>query len=272
MRKQAAKELLSFGNSCRATVFLHGVFGSSRDFADLIDPITRRTQRPSIAMDLLNHGSAPAVFQRMSYSDLAENVKDRIDEMKLGKVDLVGHSMGGKVAQALLLKYPDRFARVVILDTAPFVYNHSAGILKLIQRLSEVNMVDMKSAEELSANLATTFKDAPFISQLVRNTNINAEGRLEWNFNVPAIAQNCFNIVCAEFPPKKYVNAESSDKAVLFIKGEKSKYIEGESLEAAKKVFPNARFETVQGTGHLLHLEKPEQVINLISDELCRAD
>ena len=65
----------------------------------------------------------------MSYSEMARDVlafMDRIAEKNEGehnsKAVLVGHSMGGKVAQSLALMHPERVAGLVVLDIAPVRY------------------------------------------------------------------------------------------------------------------------------------------------------
>lgn len=60
----------------------------------------------------------------MSYSEMARDVLAFMDRSVLGheKAVIVGHSMGGKVAQALALMHPERVAGLVVLDIAPVRY------------------------------------------------------------------------------------------------------------------------------------------------------
>ena len=75
----------------------------------------------------------------MSYSEMARDVLafmdgvvgrrandiDDDDNNRSGRAVLVGHSMGGKVAQCLALMHPDRVAGLVVLDIAPVRYRSS---------------------------------------------------------------------------------------------------------------------------------------------------
>jgi len=58
----------------------------------------------------------------MSYSDMARDVLAFIDKISSEKAVIVGHSMGGKVAQSLALMAPQRVAGLVVLDIAPVRY------------------------------------------------------------------------------------------------------------------------------------------------------
>ena len=58
----------------------------------------------------------------MSYSEMARDVLAFIDKISSEKAVIVGHSMGGKVAQSLALMAPDRVAGLVVLDIAPVRY------------------------------------------------------------------------------------------------------------------------------------------------------
>ena len=67
----------------------------------------------------------------MSYSEMARDVLAFMDGVLPepppsgsggGRAVLVGHSMGGKVAQCLALMHPDRVAGLVVLDIAPVRY------------------------------------------------------------------------------------------------------------------------------------------------------
>ena len=58
------------------------------------------------------------------------------------------------------------------------------------------------------------------------------------------------------------------EKEVLFIGGKNSNYINSEDHIVINNFFPNAKIEMVEGAGHWIHAEKPEEFLTLINDFL----
>jgi pimeloyl-ACP methyl ester carboxylesterase len=79
------------------------------------------TSRPVVAVDLRGHGSSewPGVY---SIAGMARDVADLLGVLGVldvsgdGRVDLVGHSLGGLVALRVAAEHPDRVRRLVLED------------------------------------------------------------------------------------------------------------------------------------------------------------
>jgi pimeloyl-ACP methyl ester carboxylesterase len=95
-----------------AVVLLHGLGSGARTWATFQEHLLPRR---SIALDLPGHGASP---HRSAYSfeSMAEEVLAYLDD---DVVDVVGHSLGGGVAQFMAMRAPDRIRRLVIEDAAP---------------------------------------------------------------------------------------------------------------------------------------------------------
>jgi pimeloyl-ACP methyl ester carboxylesterase len=104
-------------------LLLHGLLGSKRNFSSLGRMLGIQLDQPRriLGVDLRNHGDSQHA-ECMSYVEMAQDVIEFLDSQKLEKIVLVGHSMGGKVAQALALLYPHRVEGLVVLDIAPVKY------------------------------------------------------------------------------------------------------------------------------------------------------
>lgn len=70
-----------------------------------------------IAPDQIGFGksSKPEAYQ-FSFQGLAENTRKLLDELKIEKAAVVGHSMGGMLATRFALMYPERVSRLVLVN------------------------------------------------------------------------------------------------------------------------------------------------------------
>ena len=94
---------------------LHGFTGSGLDWA----PIAERLMRPIFAPDLLGHGSSPAPNDVESYrmERVVEHCASWCDELRT--VDIIGYSMGGRVALRLASVLGVRLRRLVLISASP---------------------------------------------------------------------------------------------------------------------------------------------------------
>src|ERR1700758_4767210 len=87
-----------------AVVFLHGIGGSARIWAPQIASFAAAGFRP-VALDMLGYGPREPV-DRMDFDLLAADVESQIARLDLDRPIIVGHSMGGMLAQTLLRRGP----------------------------------------------------------------------------------------------------------------------------------------------------------------------
>ena len=106
-------------------LFLHGLLGSKRNFATLGKTLGIQLDKPRrvLGVDLRNHGDTLPWSESMSYPQMAKDVINFLDSQNIRKVVLVGHSMGGKIAQALALLHPEYVEGLVVIDIAPVKYS-----------------------------------------------------------------------------------------------------------------------------------------------------
>ena len=77
-----------------------------------------------IIPDLRGHGNT-LPGKKMDIVTLAEDMQLLLDHLKIGKLVVIGHSMGGLVAQALYERIPERIIALGLWNTAakmPFGY------------------------------------------------------------------------------------------------------------------------------------------------------
>ena len=116
-------------------IVLHGLFGSANNWNSFAR--TMSNQRQVICVDLRNHGNSPW-HSTHSYDDLATDVAMMLDQ----PADIIGHSMGGKAAMVLALRYPKLVNKLIVADISPIRYNYSQ-----ISIINTLLAIDLNKAE-----------------------------------------------------------------------------------------------------------------------------
>ena len=97
-------------------LFLHGIGGNCHSFDWQLPAFADRWR--ATAWDMPGYGES-APLDEMNFEDLAHAVARLLDHLKAPTATLVGHSMGGMVAQEFMVHYPGRTSAVVLSGTSP---------------------------------------------------------------------------------------------------------------------------------------------------------
>jgi len=130
-------ELEDEGRGARPFVLVHGFTGSRDDFREHVPQLARLGR--TIALDQRGHGGSTNSGRAEDYTldGLVEDLAAAFDALKLARVDLLGHSLGGMVTLRYALAHPERVASLVLMDTSaspirmPFSEKARAGIAAL---------------------------------------------------------------------------------------------------------------------------------------------
>jgi 3-oxoadipate enol-lactonase len=107
------------GAGGRPLLLVHGFTGAKEDFTPWLDRLAD-TGWHAVAPDLRGHGasSKPAAVTAYSFEILADDVLSLADALGWGRFVLLGHSMGGMVAQFMARKAEARLAGLILMDTS----------------------------------------------------------------------------------------------------------------------------------------------------------
>ena len=110
-------EVEQWGHGDRPLVLVHGYTGSRDDWLEQLPPLSEHGL--TIALDLRGHGGSANTGDAADYTfaQLADDVMLALDALSIERCDLLGHSMGGIVAQLVTLEQPDRISSLILMDT-----------------------------------------------------------------------------------------------------------------------------------------------------------
>ncbi|MFL1407615.1 alpha/beta fold hydrolase [Marinobacter sp. M1N3S26] len=245
-------------------VLLHGLFGSLENLGGVNQRLQDGWQVHGL--DLRNHGRS-AHTDTMDYPAMAEDVVAYLDEQGIDRACLLGHSMGGKTAMQVALTYPERVKRLIVADIAPVTYHprHDA----ILEGMKNLDLSSVKSRSDADQALQE-YVEVPEVRMfLLKNlVRVSAEEKADnpdtfrWRLNLPVIDACYQNLADAPEGEGPF------EGPVLFIKGAESAYIQRKHRERIDTLFPTARVEEIEGTGHWLHAEKPDEFARRCRDFL----
>ncbi|MFD1883786.1 alpha/beta fold hydrolase [Paracoccus pacificus] len=232
----------------------HGLFGSGRNLNGLARRLA--TDRLVVSVDMRNHGDSPHDPDH-SYSAMAADLAQVIEAYG-GLADVAGHSMGGKAAMTLALTRPELVRRLAVLDIAPFGYDHSQ--MFYIDAMQAVDLAGLTLRSEADRRLAEHMGEPGVRAFLLQSLDLKSDPP-RWKFNLPVLRAQMDNIV--GWPEGLPVAAFTGP--ALFLAGVTSDYCAGAGIEAIRRWFPQAEIRWIDGAGHWLHADQPEQVADQLA-------
>ena len=116
----------AFGDGAGDTLVLcHGYTGSLIDFSLQVEQLAAETQRRVVSLTQRGHGYSTRCGNLESYSFdiLTDDLIAFIEQISPGRpVDLLGHSMGGRVVLGLALARPDLISSLILMDTSAWSF------------------------------------------------------------------------------------------------------------------------------------------------------
>jgi len=237
-------------------VLIHGLFGSYENLGVIERSLSEQYQ--VINVDVRNHGRSEH-RDEMSYPAMADDLAQTLDELNISQAAVLGHSMGGKMAMAFALKYPERVSKLILADIAPVTYppRHNS----IFAGLTAVDLTTLQSRTDADKQLSAHINEAG-VRQFLLKSLVKEDDGFFWRFNLAALQQNYAKLIGDPMKDGRY------DGPTLFIKGGDSDYILPEHKESVTQLFPLAQVKIIQGTGHWLHAEKPAVFTKLVKDFL----
>ena len=245
--------------SGRPLLILRGLFGSSKNWQSHASQYAEQFQ--VVNVDLRNHGQS-FHHPEMNYKVMSDDVAALIEHLQLGPCQLLGHSMGGKVAMTLALRHRQLVDRLIVADIAPVAYFHDYD--DLIDPIVALSLQDLQSRAQADQLLRSNIPEDQLRAFLLQNL-VKQEDRWQWRVNWPVIKANMRELTAFDSDSEDW----RIDIPTVFISGALSDYI-GEAEKAVISThFSQAEIITLKAAGHWLHAEQPvafsEQVLKFLN-------
>ena len=233
--------------SLPAVVFIHGIGGGARLWAPQMTSFSAAGHYRPVALDLPGYGERPAVDQ-MDFEGLAADIEAEIARLGLPRPVLVGHSMGGMVAQTALRRRPNAYRAAVLACTSPAFGSGTGEFQKkfVADRLAPLE------AGKTMADISRTVVAAAM------GPNPDIAGRALASAAMAATPERTYRaaVHCLVGFDER-ANLAAIRIPVLCLAGEHDLLAPPSGIERMARKIPHARYVCLSGVGHFANLEAP---------------
>lgn len=241
-----------------AVLLIHGLFGNLDNLKGLGQVLENQYQ--VIRVDVPNHGLSEH-WDQMDYPRLATAMISLLDELAIERAHIVGHSMGGKIAMATALAFPERIISMVAADIAPVAYEpRHDTVFAALESLPLEGHTDRRFALNHLIDNDIDEATAQFLLKNLQRTDTG----FRWKMNLSGLKACYPNIIGWQNQTLNPVQSYAGPS--LFIRGGDSNYVTSEHRSAIMAQFPAAQAKTLEGCGHWLHAQKPVIFNRIVSE------
>jgi len=267
----------SSNNDDPVIVCLHGLSGGVFVWEQFSKEITKHGGFRLLRYDMYGNGKSGASEKTHNKELFVEQLKDLLDHLKIEKVNLLGHSLGGMVSLLFTDKYPDRVETVTLFSSAGMKWNlYGTGFIKMFPGTSGFFFEQFLKIYSVDNAIAATFFDAEHCkesvqhySQYIKDSGLShfVKGTMKSLSDFPLAAG------CVEEAKR----VSNMNKKIMIVWGQYDNTVPADDLLPQwEETIPNAKFYAVKWVRHDFMSEEPsiccELVTAFVKDEEISSD
>lgn len=237
-------------------VFLHGLMGFAANWRKIVSSFDDKFQ--ILTFDQRGHGRSMKPETGYAPEDFADDLVKILDELGWDKINLVGHSMGGRNALNFAARFPQRVISLVIEDISP-----------------ESNPKDVARFENLLARVPTPFQNKKAAKDFLLNdfgdpllgnyfySNLveNDRGLIDWRFSKSGILES----VRMGRVRDRWADWRALKMPTLLVRGGNSTELSQDMYEKMLRENPKAKGIIIKDAAHWVHFDQPQEFIKALN-------
>lgn len=247
-------------------LLLHGFTGNSEGWKEFA-PFWKDHSK-TIALDIIGHGKSgsPPDIGQYQIEESAAVINSLLEKMGIGKIDVLGYSMGGRLALTFAVNYPEKVRTLILESASPGLRTESERHERRIQdeKLSKrIRKEGIKSFIDYWENIPL-FQSQKSLPEKIR-TRIRSQRLAN---SVDGLA-NSLDGMGTGMQPSWWDELAHLEMPVLLITGNLDQKF-CRIAEEMSKILPNVQWKTAEDAGHAIHVEKPELFGTIVSGFLSQ--
>ncbi len=246
-------------------VFVHGLGGCWQNWLENLPYFAQR--RRVVALDLPGHGSSEMPAEKVSIPGYGRTLTALCETLELGRIDLVGNSMGGFVAAEVARGNPEMVNKLVLVSAAGITsvdMKRSPGpaVLKIGAALATYTAARFKqiAARPMTRHLALALvarHPALLAPDLVYEGLMKGTGKEGFDDALRATLNYDF---------RDRLDDIACDTLIVW--GRNDAVLPARDADEYERLIPNSRKTVLDDTGHIPMVERPATFNDKVSDFL----
>jgi pimeloyl-ACP methyl ester carboxylesterase len=248
-------------------LLIHGMAGSSETWRAVIPQLSKKYR--VVAPDLLGHGQSAKPRGDYSLGAFAVWLRDLLDELGVTRATVIGQSLGGGVAMQFVYQHPDYCERLILISSGGLGPDVGWTLRLLSAPGAEfiLPVIAPRPVLTVGNKLRSWFSAAGI--QSPRGAELwSAYSSLSDAETRQAFLRTLRSVVDYRGQAVSALNRlhVASELPTMTIWGEQDQIIPVDHAYAAQAARAGSRLEVLKGVGHFPHVERPNEVVDLIDD------
>jgi pimeloyl-ACP methyl ester carboxylesterase len=219
-------------------VLIHGAGGTHLHWPY---NLRRLNNHRVLAPDLPGHGKSEGIGEQ-AIERYAQLIADWLEDIGVKQAAVVGHSMGGAIAQSLALSHPKMVGKLVLISTG--------AVLPVNPDLLEKISVPASAPSALDLIVKWSYAKGT-------DPTLLQQAREQMDAIRPTVIYGDF-VACSRFDTTEQLSKIKAPTLVLC--GEADKMTPIHFSKQLQENIPNATLVTIPEAGHMIMIEQPEKV------------
>lgn len=233
-----------------AVIALHGIGGGAASFVEQMGALPARV----IAWHMPGYRESPP--DELTFENLSARLSGLMDALGLERAHLLGHSIGGMVAQDFACRWPERTASLALIGTTPSFGGRDPSFAETFLKDRLAPLDRGQSMAEMAAESAPAICGpgaAPAVIEAVAGPMAK----------VPEATWRAILKCLTTFNRRDDLGLMTMPACL--IAGSEDRNAPARTMEKMATAMPDAEYHLIEGAGHMINQEAPEEVNRILT-------